>query len=784
MPEHCRFIKKSDYEVVCKASASSHDVSEVLIKENKDTTKQGLAKKNGFAKICDLPDEHGISHGQYPALAAKYVVAFSVFARAGLGDKASEDLLVYDEQGNIVETLSLKIPGFVPLSKQPDPELDVLIKGNFASLLVSAYRHKNDDLHPDNVAADAIIDHDMDYYDLMSIIKGKRPLCGIIPSLSEPKEASDLKERDICNLLLDVESRTHWPTHFIPKNLNLAKRFKASAFSELASHPDFNKQFFTAILTELLAYDKTMLENRMRERLGDIALGLEELPEEKRIELLKYGEKSALFYKKNPDGSTTERTFVEHCSRLFEVEQHKFSQLVLKIPEVRDFVMKNPEAYKEIREWFINENKKIADPTQQYNIDAIDQNYRELWHKCFLEQLCTQLSVLNRIKNKTLELYAIGLGQSYIMVEYEEIEKETEKESNALSASIHMTIKKQKWIKLGAKKTPRKKIKLVQSETNAYQKAAGLLNELYDRLVALIIEHYSKDTLSSDDNQDLLLQIRELLHQTKNELKTLDMVITMGYFDRFKTNLCSLLQSFQAKESFSIDFAATLSDTESPLTAKPSTPTSPTFQRQRSFSSHQTASKPLDAKVKDTQTSDDDDDFEFIDESFSNKELIETLSKLLSCWLKTHFTNIDTLLEKASSQYKPRGSASTTSYFNPCYFNPLKYFRGRTKDIETLSAMDKSSFEKSHVALHQFFGQGKWKNTSINTLLLKELCLKLIEYYRDPENALECLTLSSHTINHVHSRVMDKEFDWSWIAEPIASTVFNNKQPALQVRVS
>lgn len=813
MTQSRRFLTKQQFDIERKASPSCNEVFIATIKEIDETKKTGLAGKQGFFKPCCLPSDKGIYADNYPPIVAKYVVAFSVFSRAALGEKASEEILAFDDFGKPTGTFSVKIPDFVPLlAKYADdysnehhkrlgnPDEALLIEKDFAAILVSSYRHENDDLNPGNVSVNGVVDPELNYAKLMRIFKKTPYLPGIISSLFRTN--CQVKEQDLLQFP-NVQDRTHWPTNFIPKNLNFKKAFKSTACSNLANNVDFNRQFFTAILKELLAYDQPMLEKRMRYYLGNIGLDLHELTPETRSELLAFGEESELFYKKADDGSSKEYTFVEHCSRLFAMKHAHFSETVLRIQEFQEFIVKNHTLYKETREWFVKQNQKIDHPELRYNLETIDQTYRDLWHNCFMATLCIQLNILNKIKEQAINLNNEDPSERFVLVSFESIAKQDEGEPKELTR-MKQTISAKKRAKRKQKKLLQlKALNIESTEQRPFLKASELLQELYDKLFTLLVEHYSKDNLSSDDNRELTLHIRELLHQSKKDIERLarhseskeknlryqedlsELRTLTCYLNKFRSGLCSLLNDFQSKESISIDLSP-LSDTElpSPRSSSPRLMASPqNAQPSASFftstpSTEKSSATPLpDTKKSSDIHSDEEDDYELIDTQASKKEIIDTLSTLLSSWLTTiPPTSINNIITKAYDQYKPAGSEPEISIFNPLYYNPIKYWRSRTKDIEALLAADKSTMSKTQLSLHDFLFKhyGRWKSTSINTLLIKEFCLKLIEHYRNPKNALECLAISHNTINQIHMRVNDKEFDWSEVVEAIALKTFNN----------
>ena len=257
-----------------------------------------------------------------------------------------------------------------------------MLEKKIAELLISAYKHKNDDLHPANISVHGIIDWDELYRELTSTIKGDRLGSGII--IDSPEVAGVLKEEDL-RTFPRISGRTHWPTNKVlyvfnlPKNFNLFKKYGTDAFHELEGDIEFKQQYFTALVKELLAYDENMLEARLRLYLDKEPLNLESLTLTKRKALLDYGNKHNLFdnLEDKPDA------FVQHCMRFYKMEHMKFEKMVLGTPEFRDFMLsldKKPNEVCELKNWFCENNSYNKVP---YNLEYVNHKYHHIWRECF-----------------------------------------------------------------------------------------------------------------------------------------------------------------------------------------------------------------------------------------------------------------------------------------------------------------------------------------------------------------------------------------------------------------
>ncbi len=471
----------------------THDVAIVTFKDHDGKIKRA------YKKPC-TPD-------YYPPLSAKYVVGFSTLARAALGKKACEDRLVYNDAGEIVATVSIEVPNFVSLltywNHYDDPEKEkmgcptkqLLIKKNVAALLISAYIHKNHDLHPSNLSLNGIVDLDELYPELTLIIKkGERFVC-------------ELKEHEL--RFFPIIDRKHWPANFIPKNWNIKKIYKTAAFAELQGDKDFIYQFFTAILKELLAFDKKVLKERMYLNLGNEDLSLHTLPPKKRADLLDFGRASKLFF----DENEKERRFVEHCMLFLEQEHLKFRNLVLNMPEFKEFLEilnKNPAKMLKLKEWFIKQNNKKTSLVP-YNLAFIDIELHALWRESFKQKFADNMKDFDI----DIKLWMLNKNNQENDMSYEELDL------TITSFIKPEDIKEQT-------KTPYPQNQEMSPEDKLLLKNAIFLKikaqatQLFKRISQLINQYQEKTNATIEDNHVFIENIKQAIKNNENNRNQLD----------------------------------------------------------------------------------------------------------------------------------------------------------------------------------------------------------------------------------------------------------------------
>jgi len=293
MPRPTKSFNFEELKEIGKPGPSGHDVS--IMEFKGDDGKSIL----GYYKPCEET---------YPILLAQYVTAFSVALPL-----TSEDCLVYDKTGKIVGTLSIALDGFQPLLSQQDgnpsegsrrkrlgvPTKETLLKHKIAYAMAIALFGEDDDRHPGNIGLieniikklfqSINIDLDMYFYGLTSIFKGTRYGTGWW--LEPPRELTleDLKP-------YSTKVNTHWPGQN-PKNLNLLKKYKTTAFDEFKkeNNADFAYQWYTGLLLVALTNDDAVLKKRLQPYLGEEKLDLKPLSTDQQSKLYAYDLKKQLY---------------------------------------------------------------------------------------------------------------------------------------------------------------------------------------------------------------------------------------------------------------------------------------------------------------------------------------------------------------------------------------------------------------------------------------------------------------------------------------------------------
>ena len=181
----------------------------------------------------------------YPALLAKFSVAYGVFMRMSSGKQVAEDRLVLDKEGRILGTLSYALPGFMPLlcfwetlpSDEQEkllrcPSEEILLYYNFTDMLVADYCSDNNDAHPGNVGI-------------------ARDECGLIMMSEDPETISDDKLKALLNKK-QAYVLYGSKVYYIDSNLN-KKILDTTAFKKLKKlFPNENNQLQKALKENLI----------------------------------------------------------------------------------------------------------------------------------------------------------------------------------------------------------------------------------------------------------------------------------------------------------------------------------------------------------------------------------------------------------------------------------------------------------------------------------------------------------------------------------------------------
>lgn len=372
----------------------------------------------GFFKPVTTPEDN------YPILLAKYDVAISVFMRMWLGETAAEDRLVLDDSGQIVGTFSKRLPDYRPMASRENPlavdaedpeivnptKVETLLEHNVARLLTAEWGIGNPDVHPYNISIKghgSVLDYDECLPRRTLIIKGGDGVFKRLEAmlLNKPQK---LVEEDLNTfpILSEGHERKHWPTHWLPGNLNWDKQFqsyktfvKLAAMShvrvKLASGQEvsFQEQMFESLLTMLLTYDPDMLHARLYEYLGDLPLDFMTLPETK-VDGLRASD-GQLF-----NARTDKTRFVDHMMVEFQQQYDELYRAVVfykgfkpddgaaaPVVSFLSFLRNRPSARKKTLGWAEEENKRSSSTSiASFDLDKMEDRYAQIWRDAHLIQ--------------------------------------------------------------------------------------------------------------------------------------------------------------------------------------------------------------------------------------------------------------------------------------------------------------------------------------------------------------------------------------------------------------
>jgi len=370
-----------------KPNASSHEVKEVSFLDY-----DGKIKKGFFKKL----------DGNYKPSLIYFSVLTGGLLRQFLHDLAAEDRPVYDENNNLVGSVSIKLDGYVHISEVEKkisgnpknnnwPSLKTLLETNVMQILFFCWSFFNNDVHPDNLPfcksnkdkhiKAGIFDYDMFLYPITEIIKGERYIGGTANGKIELK-VTDFS--DFPCLSKDSQQYTYWPSRPpLNKNPNpyklfynpqefealaknptiiLQKRKKDSHDNELDSQEKISaqEQLYTAALKALIFYQPDQLNIILKDYVGDELLAYTSLEKSKKKKL---EEKFKNFFNETSDLKPFFETFSkiihEHYDEMYRTvvfypgceencakfSRPSFSQFLYKNPLVYDKLLKEAQFY-------------------------------------------------------------------------------------------------------------------------------------------------------------------------------------------------------------------------------------------------------------------------------------------------------------------------------------------------------------------------------------------------------------------------------------------------------
>lgn len=382
-------LEKSQLKVVSGASVvkSGHSIEKVQWSDAAGRLRMGFYK----------PVEEA---GTYPCLLAKFEVALHVRYQLSHGQVFPNDYLVFDEQSNIVDTLSEEIEGFRLLEDGPEFTVDLLVKNNVASIMVPSILMQCDDRHPQNYGyrlhADGsyeffIIDLDMAFYRYTVHIKGGRDFNydGLMRSISP--HLFELSRYDLDNNPFVREQRVHWPTHY-PYNLNPGKVYKLTtmeAFKALAADPKYHGQSLQQFVIHLVTYNAQCLKMRLFDRFGTLPLNYMSHVGARQGLSTNFPEQFSQDLEQHP--------FVDTMMQIFEsYHQHEYREIVfypgcvnnsVGISKIsfHEFLMRSPKLLSKIYKWVEGQNRQLGDAItpMHHDLEIIKSNFHRIWRDSF-----------------------------------------------------------------------------------------------------------------------------------------------------------------------------------------------------------------------------------------------------------------------------------------------------------------------------------------------------------------------------------------------------------------
>lgn len=396
-------LKESDFTFPDKSEVKegSHQIDKVTFVEN-NITKKGFYKR--------------LTKTKYPSVSGKFCVADSLFSRLFLGERASEERLVYDNYGNLVGTLSIAIEGFKPFNYWRDsiptnedekeevvPSTDTLLKNNIIEILFERWFLGDDDAHPKNIGKKGSIDRDMYHWWILVLIKGERKGVGI------PNTRVNLTVSDWENFPNAKDAKIyHWPTHNHPGKDSIPNLFGAVQekaleivlpksyedpvqFARLASIAKAHDQKFEAALKALLTFQPDLVRNELTNLFGDERLDYTSLDEYRKTRLEKNFPE--LFNSKTDQG-----TFVDFIMKVYQLHYDALYRLVVyymgcdqnnygvKLFPTYKTLYHTPSFFQKILEWVKNE-KHIIYPNDEHNLKFIEEAITQRYHEVFRDSI-------------------------------------------------------------------------------------------------------------------------------------------------------------------------------------------------------------------------------------------------------------------------------------------------------------------------------------------------------------------------------------------------------------
>ncbi|MGQ3889100.1 hypothetical protein ACQUW5_08730 [Legionella sp. CNM-1927-20] len=341
----------------------------------------------------------------YPRILAEYSVASSVFMSTFV-DRVAEERLVFNDNNEVIGTISIAIPNFKPLLQWTDPtpsdpqekelvcpSVESLLLNNFAEFIAIILTIGEDDEHPKNISTQGLIDGDMRFYDITYIMKGGRLSDSFLKA--PPEVLMRIKGSQLDNLPNSLPG-THSPARTIPANGNVTKIYKNFAeFQKLATNPvlltengsiSFQEQLFGAFLKQLILFDPELIRARLEHYFGDTKFDYSCLDEKQRAELKRV---HPAYFKPEFEG---QETFVDHMMKvLYDRYQQLYRAVVFypgcpknesgaPVASFSDYLRNKPSAIGQIISQVDEKNKKMKQAWDYYQNVSDKKNDEEFIH--------------------------------------------------------------------------------------------------------------------------------------------------------------------------------------------------------------------------------------------------------------------------------------------------------------------------------------------------------------------------------------------------------------------
>lgn len=475
---------------------------------------QGVSKTGYFKKLD--PDNH------FPELLAKFSVATSVIKRLFLGERAADERLVMDDDGNIVGILSVALEGFEPFNYKSEgipadplhrervvPSTKTLIKKNFIEILLGRVIFWDDDGHPHNLGLAGDIDYDMSWYPFTIYMKEPRPVVGVPCSMFN-FSVEDWEDFPRVRIPIFHHAANNYPGEFSPNipgviNPLLPKGFAdPKQFQQLANSPEAKEQQLAAGLKFLLTYQPEMMRKHLEDAFGDMPLNytsltadLQKIYAEKFPELCNPLTNKDSFvnfmmkmYQNQYDNVYRVVVFYMGCERNLMREDGGVSGIPL--PATHTALYQKPSFFRNVEEWIKVQNKRLeSEKKAKYDELELRGRYHQVWRDACTK---TWTDLLNSCNSLCRDLQALACHDTIIRPM--EDKKLTSSVSSARQLIPPAPVFNLKDVDN----------KILLDKTNTYGDAFRQFLQFTEKLHKIIDTYYSRDCLDDQKNTKSLNQ--------------------------------------------------------------------------------------------------------------------------------------------------------------------------------------------------------------------------------------------------------------------------------------